>query len=196
MQDGRIEILKNQSAIDRIINYLRDTTPQRQKLSFEDDLLLKRIDEADDLIRQYGSDKMVAPMLMAKFKISKATAYEVIRKAKWVYGTLFKSEKDYERRNILEQLATIYKSCFDANDWKHALKALELRSRILRLQEEDPDIPDWTKIQEHTFIIEYNPEIAGGKKLENIEEVVSRYLQKKKEKFIESLPEATIEKHA
>ncbi len=186
----------NKSAIDRIIEHLQDSDSEH-KLSKDDTELLKKIDIADDLLREFGAEKLVVEMMMKKFKpIAKSTCYSIIRKTKWVYGLIYKSEKDYERRNILEELAIIYQECKKVEDWKHAIKALELRSKILRLQEEDPDIPDWTKIQEHTFIIEYNPELAGGKRIDDLEKKVEKYLVKRreqKETFIESLPEATVE---
>lgn len=191
MPPGRNEISTTNSR-DRILKHLQDDK-YSVELSDEEERILARWDLADDLLRQYNKERDVVAMLMHKFKVSKATAINDVMNAKLVYGYSSRIEKDYERRNIKEITSEIIAACMKVSDFTTVLRALKIRIVALGLNKEDPDIPDWGKIEQHVFNIVYDPTLVGAKKIENLEEVVEKYLQEKRKKAIENIPEAVME---
>lgn len=191
MPQGRNEISTTNSR-DRILKHLQDDK-YSVELSEAEERILVRWDLADDLLRQYNKERDVVAMLMHKFKVSKATAINDVMNAKLVYGYSSRIEKDYERRNIKEITSEIIAACMKVSDFTTVLRALKIRIVALGLNKEDPDIPDWGKIEQHVFNIVYDPTLVGAKKIENLEEVVEKYLQEKRKKAIENIPEAVME---
>ncbi len=94
-----------------------------------------------------------------KDEISRATAYRDVKNATKLFGEVTKTSKE-SKRSILQQYCDrIYKIAMGAGDLEAANRAIANMIKLGGLDIEDPDIPDFTKLEQHIYNIEVAPEL-------------------------------------
>ena len=81
--------------IEKISKYLFDPENKKNALPKKLEATLERLYFADDLIRLHGAAHLVCPVIMEKYRVSRATAYNDYRDAQLVFRSQFKADKDY-----------------------------------------------------------------------------------------------------
>lgn len=81
--------------IEKISKYLFDPDNRKNALPKKLEGTLERLYFADDMIRQHGAAHLVCPVIMDKYEVSRATAYNDYRDAQLIFGSQFKADKEY-----------------------------------------------------------------------------------------------------
>ncbi len=158
------------TSLDKIVGYLQGA---RKSLSPTLKARLERIDVADVLIRNSNPPKKVAAMLMKRFPdVSRATAFRYIADAKYIYGSISKTDRQYWKEividNILEtrrETLQAAKRLIKAGQFKEAAALFKVVAqsdanlgKYTGADRDDTDIPDFSRLQPPTQIISLHPE--------------------------------------
>ncbi|MGY0037644.1 hypothetical protein [Pedobacter sp. NJ-S-72] len=115
---------------------------------------------------------------MSKYDCSWDTAERDIRNAK----DLFKAshdDKEYSRSVYIDQIEENAEKAAKFNDFKAYAKLMELAAKLRgHFDAVIEEIP-YDKLEAFQFIIEYNPEAIGLKRVDNPDEVIERWRKKK-----------------
>ena len=86
-------------------------------------------------------------------KVSRATVYNDVKFATKLFGEIAKPSKDAQRFILTEYSQRIYQIAMkkDPPDLDQANKAIANMVKLGALDKDDPDMPDFNKIQQHIF---------------------------------------------
>lgn len=144
------------TSLDRIREYLQD---DRKSLSTALTERLERIDVADVLIRNGNSPKRVAAMLMKRFKdVSRSTAYRIMDDARYVYGSISRNDREYWRGVAIEQILETKRLALKKEDVRAAASCDANFIKATGLEHNDPELPDFSKLQPPAQLITLSPE--------------------------------------
>jgi len=111
----------------------------------------------------FRSDRFVAKQLMTLFDIAEMTAYRDIAASKKLYGDSRRSNKDAERYLASENAKELFAKAwamFQATKkyqwYVAAVSQQKLHARVNGLDRDDPDLPDPSKINPPTQILQIN----------------------------------------
>lgn len=137
------------SSYNRILKWVQD--PENCKLSAKDKEIYDRLDFADTQLRRKPRKKEAANMIIAKYGVTKMTAYNYLWLAQKLFGSIHPINKDWWRNWLVEDILLLIESCKSSGDLKvwataHAnlVKALGLDQK-----EELPVDPD--VLSQHNF---------------------------------------------
>jgi len=105
-----------------------------------------------NLCNEY-TQRQIIPMLMENFNVSDESARQDIRAAIQLYGNVMKADKEGMRYVMYEKAMTIMERAIKKEDFKAASSALNTAMRLLRLDQEDPDMPDFERLEPHKYEI-------------------------------------------
>lgn len=104
----------------------------------------------------------VTKKLMARFGLSRVSAWRVIRMTEALFGAARKANKDY-KRIIAENMAMeAYRMAKKKGNHRDMNAAIANYIKLNGLDREDPDLPDFSKLQPSLNIVVVNPEIEEG----------------------------------
>lgn len=154
--------LASESALDKIRDYIlgrTDSLPESLQI------IQQRLTSAFTLMsdNHFRSDRHVAKELMHTYKICETTAYSDIASSKRIFGDARKSYKDAERYLASENSKELFGkawSMFLATkqyQWYVAsVSQQKLHAKVNGLDRDDPDLPDPSKINPPTQILQIN----------------------------------------
>jgi hypothetical protein len=109
------------------------------------------------------TDRQVAKVLVSKFGISEKTAYHDIAASRRLYGDARRAAKDGERYLASENAKELFGKSWDMflatkkYEWFQAAVAQQkLHMKINGLDKDDPDLPDPSKINPPTQVLQIN----------------------------------------
>lgn len=188
-----------ETELDKIIEFMVDLTGS-VKLDEKRMLKYERIQYADQHLRQQYSFSDTVALLIKRFGVSRATATNDIRDAKYVHGSVGRVNLEYEKQELLEVSRKNIKLTLEDRDPKALTKALEAHTNILKLFKEEEQIP-WDKVQANQYIFAINinagdPEQQKYKinldKLEKLNDEEVKFLQDRLESHFDDLLEKTL----
>jgi len=100
----------------------------------------EQLDEAWNLLRKNGRAGAVQ-ILTKRHGLKPATIQKTIRDAIELFGDVTKTSKQGLRQIEADRLDVIYKRALKAGEYKDAIRALEVKSKILRLDQPEADEP-------------------------------------------------------
>lgn len=171
--------------IDKVIEWLQDTTgkltlTKRQQTAYDKAFI------ADDLIRKYKTNAKVLPVLRKMVEdrwgkpIGDLTARRIMQDAKTIFGTTHKSDKEYDKQFFVEWCKEEALKASTAGD----LRAFaSIMGNIIKLGAYDkvlPDVPNFAQLAPHVNLYVADPKLLGVKPIENLDKVVTHFLQKKR----------------
>lgn len=139
---------KVDSSLDKICAYLQ--TSGKKPLSEPLQKRLDKIDFVDNLIRNGRSPKEISHFLPKRFPdedISRATAYRIISDAKYVFGSISRTDKEYWRSVLVDLILETRKYARKENDLKTMAACEANLYKAMALDKDDPDLPSFDKIQ-------------------------------------------------
>ncbi|MCO6501352.1 MAG: hypothetical protein J5I47_13385 [Vicingus serpentipes] len=142
---------------------------------------LDKIDFVDNLIRNGRSPKQIITFLQKRFPsegISRATAYRIIKDAKYVYGSTNREDKEYWRSVLVDLIFDTRKRARLAGDIKTMAACDNNLFRALALDKDDPDLPDFGRIQPPIQVLQINKTF-----IEKYENILPADILKKVKKF-------------
>lgn len=158
-------------APEDIIAYMQDGK-EKSKLPQASKDLIERLIYADELFRLHGDRRLVADILIGKFKIKNTQAYHAIQLAQNFFGNTNKASKEYYRNFMADILSGEIIKAAAAKDWK-SLSQLSKELRLtLGYHEQDQELPDPSLFQIKRTVIGFQPEILGKQLPENFKEEI------------------------
>ena len=127
--------------------------------------------------------KHIVGVIRKEFKVSEDTVYRDCREAVKIYGEVSKADKEGQRYIIGEMAREAYRIAAAAKDVKGMNSAINNLTKIFGLDREDPDTPDFTKLEPSVIVTtvssdleEYARQMLKGglidlNKIPNIEEI-------------------------
>ena len=116
-----------------------------------------RIDYADNIIRTYTERRKCVKMIQMKYPdISLTTAYRIFAAARYVFGSVNRFDKEYERQSIYEKqmkLASILMNTNHVKYAKHINTALLNAARILGLDKPDDAQFNPQDLVQHNYLM-------------------------------------------
>jgi len=148
-----------ETTLDRIVKHLCDMTGTilltKEELEMEE-----KIQYAYDHLRQRYQDKDVAAFLIKKFQCSRSSAYNYIYAARFVHGNIQKPNRDYELNELLQMSLIPIRIAIENRDGKELIKAIEARTKIIALINQDNSV-DWNKILPNNYFLIINNKEEG-----------------------------------
>lgn len=116
-----------------------------------------KLDYADNIIREYRTQKRCIPMLLKKFPtISRTTAWRLYMAAKYVHGSLNKYDKDYERIALYEKYMDLVDKMWAVNPVKYAkniVLALDKAAKVMGLDQPELEKINPEDLVQHNYIL-------------------------------------------
>lgn len=173
---------------NKIIRWLQNPI-EANKLPVTLETLLKRIDDADNLLRRYPRNK-VAKMLMTKYEIqAKSNAYKIINAAMYVYNSQNIIQKEYWRNLLVDKTyAELLKYQEQGNDrgFNNAMKNL---ITLIGLDKDESKITA-EMLQQHNIV--FNINIGEGNSYMISAEKLSKLSGKDKENIVSAIEAESI----
>lgn len=140
-------------------------------------------------------DKAIADECRRRYAVSVSQAYEDIRIIKVCLGNLNQASKDYYRWLFLARCEEGFQMAREKQDPNAFARVLGNLGKYTRLDTDDKDAPDWSKLIPQNFEITDNPEAAGYKRTPNIEQLAlkmwKRYVKEAEEAEYVEVPDET-----
>jgi hypothetical protein len=145
-----------------------------EKLNMEQLRLFSRLDQADNLIRLYGSSKEGQKKLVKKIKSSDPSySYRQARRdmemAIELFNAVSRKSKEMDRlqakTEIMKEISFVQKNIKDP--FKRAMAYVKLRKELretLNYHEDIPDLPNFSELGSNTINVSTDPEIVNLKR--------------------------------
>lgn len=171
--------IKQYTPEERIQMYMKDETGQLT-LSAADHELMLQIGFADDQLRRLNTQKDVVTMLMKKFGVGSAKAYQIIAKTQTVYGTSQQAQQNYYRGVIADLIIHDMQHARKHGDTKALVGLYDKLIKVQRLdKDDDKNIPQAPPPA--VVMYQYNLQLLGVEPQDNLEQRAMEYLQIKPE---------------
>lgn len=160
------------SQYDKIVAYLKNPDAEASDLTLKEQQMLDRWNEAFTLLRNYNSTADAAAILMKRFPgISRATAYRDCAAAISLFGDISRSTKDGIKHLTTEISLDAINIARIKNNEDSMLKGAKIIADINGVNTTDPDLPDFSRLEPHTYVLGMPEEfvsvmkqmISGGK---------------------------------
>jgi len=143
--------VKNETEADQIIAFLHGkvtaiAAPLRKKLL--------RYEFAYDQRRLYKRKADIVQMIEHKFSVSRQQAYRDINESEFIFGKSENSSKAFHRNLLLEMSMKNIEIAMKSKDSEVITKALLAHAKISGVDKEDPDLPDFSKMEQHNYFIQ------------------------------------------
>lgn len=109
----------------------------------------------------------------AKFKISRTQAFEDVRIAQSLLGSVNAASKDYIRWVFNEEIMSTYRAAVKAGDNLARVKALDAYAKYNKLAIEDQIIFDVTVLATQPFVMTDDPAEIGLRLIPNVRKVIA-----------------------
>ncbi|HQU52018.1 MAG TPA: hypothetical protein PK643_03350 [Saprospiraceae bacterium] len=148
MSEGR----KRASALTRIREFYEDKWDEVE-LTEKQETIRTRLSAAFSMLCKFNSPVQCVPYLMKEFDISEVQAYRDIKDATKLFGNVLKSDKEGHRYIIYEYAIKTYQMAADKGDHKAMAASVANMIKLLGLDRDDPDLPDFAKLQPNVYPI-------------------------------------------
>lgn len=127
------------------------------------------------------TDGAIAQEIQRRYKLSATVAYDDVRLIKTAIGNLNQASKEYHRWVFEQRAEEGFQMARTYHDPNAFAKMLASYGKYTGLDKEKHEGPDYSMIVPQTFEISGDPEVAGFKKIPNVEEkakkMVARFIQ-------------------
>jgi hypothetical protein len=145
------ELGKSDSTKDRIFAYYLDK--DRIKLTAKEEEIRTRWSACFSLLCQYHSPQQAVNVLQQRFEISEAQAYRDVKNATELFGDVTSSDKQAYRHILFEFAMKIFQLAATKSDLSEMNKSLNTMVKIRGLDRDDPDLPDFSLLQNNIYNI-------------------------------------------
>jgi len=138
-------------ALDAIrLHYLNGT-----ELSEKHEEMRRRLSAAFSLLTNYHSIQQAIPVLQEQFGYSESSAYRDINNAIKLFGNVLKSDKEGHRYIVYEFAVKTFQLAAKNGDHKSMAAATNNMIKLLGLDRDNPDAPDFSKLQPPPIVMIY-----------------------------------------
>ena len=127
------------------------------------------------------TDGDIAQEIQRRYKLSATVSYDDVRLIKTAIGNLNQASKEYHRWVFEQRAEEGFQMARTYHDPNAFAKMLASYGKYTGLDKEKHEGPDYSMIVPQTFEISGDPEVAGFKKIPNVEEkarkIVAEFIQ-------------------
>ena len=149
--------LPQDTTFDKIFAWYVDDTDKLKLTKKQEDLKV-RWEAAYDLLCNYHSPQQATPLLMQKFSISKAQAYRDVKNATNLFGDINATRKEGTRHILYEYAMKTFQMAAKNHDFAEMNRAIANMIKLKGLDKDDPNLPDFSRLEPTTQVIQLNPE--------------------------------------
>ena len=135
------------------------------------------------------TDGAIAQEIQRRYKLSATVAYDDVRLIKTAIGNLNQASKEYHRWVFEQRAEEGFQMARTYHDPNAFAKMLASYGKYTGLDKEKHEGPDYSMIVPQTFEISGDPEVAGFKKIPNVEEkarkMVAEFIQEADYEIVE-----------
>lgn len=113
----------------------------------------QRLVAAHALLLRKGSTEAALKIFCRRFKVSDRQGRRDLVDAINLFGDVMKSEKEGRRYLLYEKAMATYQIALKRGDIKGQNKALEIAMKLMSLDKDDPDMPNFEKLQPSVNIL-------------------------------------------
>lgn len=139
-------------------------------LSEKETIICQRIESAYALLMKHRSKKIAVKKHAATSKISLVQAYTDFKNAERIFNPLRKYSKEFLRLVTIESAMRDVRDCEkrakdtkNINEWEKIMKVKDrAEQRIIKasgLEQDDPNLPDFSKLKPHQYNVELPNEV-------------------------------------
>lgn len=152
------EVTRNRdTASDKIRAFYLDTRGHVQ-LTDKQEEIRQRLVAAHAMVLSGKTDKEIALKMAKRFQVTETQAYRDIKDCINLFGNVMKAEKEGYRYIASQQALNTFALAKKAGDLKMMVAANANFTKIWALDKEEPDLPDFSKLEPSTYTIEI-PEV-------------------------------------
>lgn len=149
-----MKLLAKVSQYERIVAYMANPEAELSELSEKDKEVLDRWMEAFTMQRNYKSTADAAALLMKRFPgLSRAQAYRDCSNSVSLFGDISTSTKDGIKHLTSEMVKDAFNIARLKNNEDGMIKAALAIAKINGVNVTDPDLPDFSKLEPHTYVL-------------------------------------------
>lgn len=113
----------------------------------------ERVSSTYDMLIEGQTGKRILGTLQHKFGLSRTQAWRTLREAEFIFSKMDKVDKLVHRHIAAEMAKKAFEVAACRNDAKAMVAATNALIKAHGLETEDPDTPDWTKVNPHLIVI-------------------------------------------
>jgi hypothetical protein len=151
-------ITRNKSAA---MTAIRDHYLNGTELTDKQEAIRARWSASFSLLCNYHSVQQAVPVLKKQFNISEGQAYRDINSAIRLFGNVLKSDKEGHRYIVYELAMKTYQVAAKNGDYKAMAASVQNMIKLLGLDREDPDLPDFGRMKPSINIITVSEELQN-----------------------------------
>lgn len=149
--------LKDYTEADKIIRYLVNSNDDTIELTDREKEKLTLLKKVHGYRSQYSRKGDVIAILIQVHGVKERQAYNIINECEYVFGSVTGVNKDYERNFLIDASMKNIEIAMASRNSLAITKALTLHYKVCGLDEFIPEMPDFAKLEPHTFKINLPP---------------------------------------
>lgn len=138
---------------DMIIRYLTSPSDQTVELTATEKKTLDYCKEIHTLRFNFHKKGDIVALMSKTHNISERQVYNLINETEEIFGKVEGVSKDYERNFLIERSRKNIEIAMQSRNSGMITKALMAHYKIIGLDEFVPEMPDFSKLEQHKYII-------------------------------------------
>jgi len=147
---------------DNIIRYLLNPNDDTIELTPTEKNKLDICKKIHGYRCNYTSKRDVASLIVSLHGYSERQAYNLINDTEYIFGSIEGVNKDYERNFLLENSRKNIELAMASRDSLKITKALMAHYKLCGLEEIVPDLPDFSNLEQHNYIVNLPPQFLSA----------------------------------
>lgn len=140
------------TALDAIREFYLDKRG-RAKLTPTQESIRQRLVAAHGLLCKFHSPTRAIKKHQKRWELSDVQAWRDIRDAISLFGDVQKAEKEGIRYIVYEYAVEVFRKAKQKDDFKAMARAVDTMAKIMGLDKESPDIPDFEKLKPSMIVV-------------------------------------------
>jgi|GEM_PF-2841892 len=143
------EVSRNKLTNKQVVLNLFIGHTKEEELTDAQMLYLRKIRACYGMMLEWFSKNYVMGALISQFSISQSQAYRLYNDAEEIFGSQYKASKEFKRHMAEEMAKEVYRRAKKVGSLGSMIDALHAFIRATGVEREDPDIPDFSKLEPH-----------------------------------------------
>lgn len=123
-----------------------------------------------------AQDRRLVDMIVARYKVSRQTAYDDIRVLRYVLPAIGQAGKEYHRERFVLMILGTFEAAQRRGDIRTMERAAATYARYLSIDKEDDLLPDLDMIVPQPFVATDDPSVLGIKPIPGAREKIRRMI--------------------
>lgn len=150
---------KDYNKADNIIRYLLNPDDESVKLTNTEKTMYERCKAIHGFRLRYTQTEQIIAVICRIYGLGDRQARNLIHQTEKIFGSVGKVHKEYQRQFLLDKSLKNIQLAMEGRNSTQITKALLAHYKIAGLEEFIPDMPDFSKLEQHKYIINLPPNV-------------------------------------